>query len=393
MSLDQIAQKLKSAREITGLSLAQIQEKTKIPYSHLASIDAANFDDLPEPVYVSGFIRRYAECVGLDPQELVDEYRSELDAASDQSEKTGKRFKRQKNNGNHMPPQAKQYNRQRIEKAPPNLFKLVPFYALWIILILVLIIYLVNRQGEIEQNQQDASLLTLKQSTSTIAAAKVIPPTVPEATPQPQTIPQPQTTTDNNPEETIAIANDTYRITLRAKNHVWVEVKAVSNGEALFNGFLESGDTHDFSDKEGLRIRAGNAGNVIVTAAGKTADLGLPGKIAEKIFSSNKVSQVAEGQTNESPGKPGAKKTISSTTANGQIANNAKKSGTENTITKKPVSENAVTKKPSVVNISSVKPHPVKENLPHEAIAPSNESNGQTSGNSKAIDVPYRYSE
>ncbi len=42
MSLDQIAQKLKSARDVAGLSLAQIQEKTKIPYNHLASIDAAN---------------------------------------------------------------------------------------------------------------------------------------------------------------------------------------------------------------------------------------------------------------------------------------------------------------------------------------------------------------
>ena len=84
MSLNQIGQKLKSARDISGLSLAQIQEKTKIPYNHLASIDAGNFDELPEPVYVSGFIRRYAECVGLDAQELVDEYRSEMDAASGQ---------------------------------------------------------------------------------------------------------------------------------------------------------------------------------------------------------------------------------------------------------------------------------------------------------------------
>ena len=50
MSLDQIGQKLKSARDLSGLSLAQIQEKTKIPYNHLASIDAGNFDDLPEPV-------------------------------------------------------------------------------------------------------------------------------------------------------------------------------------------------------------------------------------------------------------------------------------------------------------------------------------------------------
>ena len=55
---------------------------------------------------------------------------------------------------------------------------------------------------------------------------------------------------------------------MRAKNHVWAEVKAVSSGEASFNGFLEQGDTRDFVDKEGLRVRAGNGGNVIVTSAG-----------------------------------------------------------------------------------------------------------------------------
>ena len=83
--------------------------------------------------YVSGFIRRYAECVGLGAQELVDEYRSEIDASSVQPKKTGLLFKSQKNNGNNLPAQSNYYNRQRIEKSAPNLFKLVPFYALWIV--------------------------------------------------------------------------------------------------------------------------------------------------------------------------------------------------------------------------------------------------------------------
>jgi len=385
MSLDQIGQKLKSARDISGLSLAQIQEKTKIPYNHLASIDAGNFDELPEPVYVSGFIRRYAECVGLDAQELVDEYRSEIDAASGQPKKTGMLFKGQKNNGHNMPAQASYYNRQRIDKAPPNLFKLVPFYALWIVLILVLIIYLVNRQGEIEQNQQDAGLLTLKQSTSTIAAPKVTSTTTPDIAPRPQT-----TTEDNHLEQVAPVANDSFRVTVKAKNHVWVEVKAISNGEALFNGFLEAGDTHDFSDKEGLRIRAGNAGNVIVTTSGKTAELGAAGKIAEKIFSSNKVNKVAEERAGENTDEGVVNKTISSTAE--QKPSTAKKPGSETTTAKKPGSETAIAKKPTVEHVPPVKAHPSKENLPvREAATPNAESNSQSP--SKAIDVPYRYSE
>ena len=285
-----------------------------------------------------------------------------------------------------MPAQTSYYNRQRIDKTAPNLFKLVPFYALWIVLILVLIIYLVNRQGEIEQNQQDAGLLTLKQSTSTIAVPKVTP-TASVTTPAP--VPHPQTNTEDNHTEIVApAANDAYRVTLKAKNHVWVEVKAVSNGESLFNGFLEAGDSHDFSDKEGLRIRSGNAGNVIVTASGKTTELGAAGKIAEKIFTSNKVSKVAESQTGESTNDSTVNKTVSSSTEQKPIA---KKPVSETTTAKKSVSETTIAKKPAVEHTPPVKPRPAKENLPvREAATPSAES---TQSPSKAIDVPYRYSE
>jgi cytoskeletal protein RodZ len=370
MTLEQIGLKLKSAREVSGLSLAQIQEKTKIPYNHLASIDSGNFYDLPEPVYVSGFIRRYAECIGLDAQELVDEYRTELEPASDQTKKTGLLFKN-KNNGNHIPAQANYYNRQRIEKSAPNVFKLVPFYAIWIILILVLIVYLVNRQGEIEQNQQDSSLLTLKQSASTIVPAK---PTA--------------TNIDGNPNQSIDATATTedatkgsFHAIIKSKNHVWIEVKAISNGEALFNGFIESGDKHDFADKEGLRISAIN-GSISVIASGKTSDFGAPGKTVEKTFIANKVSQTTDNQTNET------ENTITNNSSNTTTAQ-----GTN--LNKKPVSETTVTKKSTIAattgQIPIIKPHTSKEPVAvRDVITP--EPNAQTPSN-KAIDVPYRYSE
>ena len=69
MSLQEIGTRLKSARDNSGLSLSQINERTKIPFNHLEAIEQGNFDDLPEPVYVAGFIKRYADCVGLDGQQ------------------------------------------------------------------------------------------------------------------------------------------------------------------------------------------------------------------------------------------------------------------------------------------------------------------------------------
>ena len=201
--------------------------------------------------------------------------------------KQGFIFKGHRNNGNNMPQGPAHYNRQPIEHGPPNLIKVIPFYAMWIVFILVLVIYLVNRQGNSDQTQQEAALLTLKQSTAALNT---------KVTQAPTNIAENNSTapTDNNAaEQDNAPQSNVFKITLRAKNHVWVEVKATSTGESLYNSFLEPGDSRDFTDKEGLWVRAGNGGNVIVTAAGKTAELGAPGKITEKTFaSSNKINQV-----------------------------------------------------------------------------------------------------
>ncbi len=377
MSLEEIGQKLKSARDGSGLSLSQIQEKTKIPFSHLSAIDSGNFDDLPEPVYVSGFIKRYAECVGLDGQELADEYRTEIEGPSTKPQKGFGLRVPKRNNGNNAPP-ATYYSRPPIEHSAPNLIKLIPFYALWIILILGLIIYLVNRQGAIDLSQQDSALLTLKQSTAGVNPGKNNSGQNNQAG---NDSADKQSDTVSSGQETSS-DNDTSHIILKAKNHVWVEVKAISSGEALFNGFMEAGDSHDFSDKEGFRIRAGNGGNVLITSAGKTEPFGLAGKITEKTFASGKANQVAESQTS----------TVSQSTesAPSTVHKKATPDGVSAQI-KKPTADSittvAPTKKPAIA--STNKAHPSHDNTAHE----NGEGGDNNSQNGKGIDVPYRYSE
>jgi cytoskeleton protein RodZ len=75
MSLEQIGQKLKATREGQSLSLGQIYDRTKIPPNHLEAIESGIADDLPETVYVAGFIKRYGDLLGLNGQSLADEYK------------------------------------------------------------------------------------------------------------------------------------------------------------------------------------------------------------------------------------------------------------------------------------------------------------------------------
>ncbi len=74
MALGQIGQRLAEARTARGLSLEQVQEITKIRLKYLTALEAENWQDLPGEVYLRGFLKSYAQVVGLDPMEMLELY-------------------------------------------------------------------------------------------------------------------------------------------------------------------------------------------------------------------------------------------------------------------------------------------------------------------------------
>lgn len=78
---DPIGQRLKSAREAKGLSLADVANQTRIPVRHLESIERGDWDALPAQTYSIGFARNYANAVGLDGTEIGAQVREQLGGA------------------------------------------------------------------------------------------------------------------------------------------------------------------------------------------------------------------------------------------------------------------------------------------------------------------------
>src|SRR5918998_5145221 len=72
----QIGTSLREARIRRGLDLAEAEAATKIRPRYLQALEEEQFDLLPSPTYVKGFMRTYAEFLGLDGQLYVDEYNS-----------------------------------------------------------------------------------------------------------------------------------------------------------------------------------------------------------------------------------------------------------------------------------------------------------------------------
>lgn len=66
---------LRQAREARQLTLEQIHNQTKISVRYLAAIEEGRFDELPGEVYLKGFLRSYAEAVGLNPEAILAEYK------------------------------------------------------------------------------------------------------------------------------------------------------------------------------------------------------------------------------------------------------------------------------------------------------------------------------
>jgi hypothetical protein len=72
----EIGNSLREARERQGLEYAQIELATKIRAKYLRALEDEQFGILPAQPYVKGFLRTYAEFLGLDGQLYVDEFSS-----------------------------------------------------------------------------------------------------------------------------------------------------------------------------------------------------------------------------------------------------------------------------------------------------------------------------
>jgi len=66
---------LRAARERRKLSLDEVAHTTKIRKAILDALERDAFRELPEKVFVTGYVRSYAACVGLSVEEALGRFR------------------------------------------------------------------------------------------------------------------------------------------------------------------------------------------------------------------------------------------------------------------------------------------------------------------------------
>ncbi len=276
MSLEQIGQKLKVAREGQSLSVGQVYDRTKIPVNHIDALECGRFDDLPEPVYVAGFIKRYGDMLGLNGQSLAEEYKR---AGQPVVENGRGLFNRGGGVQQAVAPLV-YVSKPRVETEAPSFTKTFFYPSLLLIAVLGVVCGL-GAWYQTQMTSQDPGLLALGRSAERFNPGQL-----------PATGVAAGTNTANGAvtNGAAAVPSTDNKIALSASQHVWVEVKSVASGQSLFTGYLEMGERRDFQDAQGLRVRAGNGGSLTVDYLGKSEAFGLPGKIAERVFASTPVT-------------------------------------------------------------------------------------------------------
>jgi len=77
-----VGERLQRARIEKGLDLADIARDTRVPQRHLVAIETDSHDQLPALTYSIGFVKTFARAVGLPPEEIATQFKSETTKAA-----------------------------------------------------------------------------------------------------------------------------------------------------------------------------------------------------------------------------------------------------------------------------------------------------------------------
>ncbi|MDY6898978.1 MAG: DUF4115 domain-containing protein [Cyanobacteriota bacterium] len=226
--LKEITKKLRQLREQKEIQVEQIAAKILVRPVFLNALEEGRFEELPEPVYIQGFIRRYGDALGIDGTALGQEFGAIA-----------------------CPPPVPQENNELSNKANLYVPLAVPYVLLIIGASLGLFYVLSPKQAEQTVSQSQYSSKVVEQQQQKIQPKPKAAPATVASKPTPTPTPKPKP------------AAEGVKVSLDVQDESWVRV--ITDGNKVFEGTLQKGDKKSFDAKEKLVIRSGNAGAVLVS--------------------------------------------------------------------------------------------------------------------------------
>ncbi len=293
---------LKAEREKRGLTIQDIERETSIRSVYLEALEQGNYKVLPSEVYVKGFIRNYADFLGLDSERLVQEYREEIHGTDVAPVPAS--VPETTSIVNEKAPFASGSDfHDRLDESRSRHVKYMGAAAV-ILAFVGAIFYFFGedpaavKPAQTAQNTQAAPAAqqnTAQKPQNTGAGQSVQPQnpqrqnTAPAAQNNRQTgqQPAPVQTIGNTANASAGVSDVTAKFTDRC----WIQV--IADGKTVFEDTVQPNQTMRWTGKDSIVILAGNAGAMDVTYNGqRIGSMGKVGTVIEKKFSHGKVEDV-----------------------------------------------------------------------------------------------------
>jgi cytoskeletal protein RodZ len=244
-----LGETLRQARLDKGVSLADAARDTRIRRSYLEALEGEDAAALPPPVYTRGFLRTYADYLGLNAQAMVDLYQ----------------------------PVSRREPSPTLRAAIPRVAipRQIPvrpvLYGLGTIVFLAALVFAWNWYQDVQHSLRDGdTTLRVRAGTPTPTGARLptpfpiaLPSPSPTASPSPE--PEPSPTLQPSPSPTQVV--DGIVVELRANQRVYVE--AAVDGKQVLAETLAAGTQRTLPvARETVIMRASNGSAVAVTVNG-----------------------------------------------------------------------------------------------------------------------------
>lgn len=246
--LKEIGSQMRQVREEKSVSIAEVATRTRIQPRLLIAIEEGNLEPLPEPVYIKGLIKQFAETLGLDGAEYAGAF-----------------------------PIGQQTNiiHPSWRQLPAAQLRPLHLYLFYILLVIASVSGL---SYVVEQRSAEDNALPQEQQ------EQVVEPVNDNLEPQLARV-NPSSAEENHRSK----SEHPVEVNVSIQKDSWVRV--LGDGQTLYEGILSAGEKQTWTAKKQLTLRAGNAGGVVVQYNQQSPQvLGNTGEVKEVTYSAEENS-------------------------------------------------------------------------------------------------------
>ncbi len=247
---------LREAREAQGHTLEEVEKATRIRLKYLEALEAGDFAALPSRAQARGFLRNYAQFLGLEVEPILAQYN---EAANRKS---------------FLPLPAPRP--RPVDRPAPGRVRIrVPRLLSPDVLIAVVMILGLGALLLWGGSQLAAGL------TATATGTRIAQTTAPEATATPTPLPA-----DASPTPPLPTPLPNYtgvNVIVRAEQRAWLRVTV--DGAEAFTGLMRPGDSKEFTGQQVVEVVTGNGlGTRVIWNGRDQGTLGEIGEVVDRLW-------------------------------------------------------------------------------------------------------------